>query len=83
MDEGYLDAASREFQVVVTLEDGVLEGGWGEKVARYLGPSSVRVCCYGVHKGFPDRFAAEELLARNGVTVDGIVADVRSALAGM
>lgn len=83
LDEGYLDAASREFQVVVTLEDGVLEGGWGEKVARYLGPSSVRVCCYGVHKGFPDRFAAEELLARNGVTVDGIVADVRSALAGM
>ena len=80
LDEAYLDAVAHSHRVVVTLEDGVLEGGWGEKVARYLGPHIVRVLCYGVHKGFPDRFDPDELLAANGVTVEGIVADVRSAL---
>lgn len=80
LDERALDSLATSHRVLVTLEDGVLEGGWGEKIARYLGPSAVRVLCYGVHKGFPDRFDAEELLAQNGTTVEAIVADIRSAL---
>lgn len=78
-DEGALDALASTHRVIVTLEDGVLEGGWGEKIARYLGTRDVRVLCYGVHKGFPDRFDAAELLAQEGVTVEAIVADVQAA----
>ena len=80
LDEAALDDLARSHRVVVTLEDGVLEGGWGEKVARYLGPTSVRVLCYGVRKGFPDRFDADELLAENGMTLEAITADIRAAL---
>lgn len=80
LDEAALDDLARSHRVVVTLEDGVLEGGWGEKVARYLGPTSVRVLCYGVRKGFPDRFDADELLAENGMTLEAITADIRVAL---
>lgn len=83
LDTAYLDAVAGKTRVLVTLEDGVLEGGWGEKVARYLGSSSTRVLCYGVGKGFPDRFDADELLAENGMTVEGVVADVRKALCGL
>ncbi len=80
LDEATLDDLARSHRVIVTLEDGVLEGGWGEKVARYLGPTRVRVLCYGVRKGFPDRFDADELLAENGMTLETITADIRVAL---
>lgn len=80
LDESALDDFATSHRVLVTLEDGVLEGGWGEKVARYLGGSDVRVLCYGIRKGFPDRFDAEELLARNGVTVEAMVADILALL---
>lgn len=79
LDEAALNELVAAHTVVVTLEDGVLEGGWGEKVARYLGGREVRVLCYGVHKAFPDRYDAQELLAANGVTLDAIVADVQAA----
>lgn len=79
LDEAALDGLVRTHRVIVTLEDGVLEGGWGEKVARYLGPTSARVLCYGVRKGFPDRFDADELLAENGMSLEAITADIRVA----
>ena len=78
LDEAALDALCASHRVVVTLEDGVLEGGWGEKVARYLGARNVRVLCYGIRKGFPDRFDAETLLAEQGVTVEAILADIEA-----
>lgn len=80
LDEDTLNEIAAAHTVVVTLEDGVLEGGWGEKVARYLGGTDSRVLCYGVSKGFPDRYDVDELLAENGVTVEGVVADVRCLL---
>ena len=76
LDEGFLDGLAAGHNLVVTLEDGVLEGGWGEKVARYLGPTGLRVRCYGIRKGFPDRYDAGELLAENGITVEGIARDI-------
>ena len=79
-DDALLGRLAADHRVVVTLEDGVIEGGWGEKIARKLGPTGVRVLCYGIHKGFPDRFRPEDLLSRNGLTVNGIVADVLRAL---
>lgn len=81
LDEAFLSDARGRYRALVTLEDGVLEGGWGEKVARFLAGSDLRVRCYGIRKGFPDRFKPEELLAENGITVEGIVADIGGLLA--
>lgn len=83
LDEPALIEIARAHRVVVTLEDGVLEGGWGEKISRFLGPFPVRVLCYGVRKGFPDRFDVDELLAENGITVEGIAGDIREVLSQM
>ena len=81
LDTAFLDALPAQHRCAITLEDGVLEGGWGEKVARYLGPHGLAVRCYGIHKGFPDRMAAPELLAANGITVPDIVEDIIASLA--
>lgn len=83
LDKPFLTGLVHAHRLVVTLEDGVLEGGWGEKVARYLGPLGVRVRCHGVHIGFPDRYDPAELLARNGMTVDAMAKDALELLSGI
>ena len=80
LDEDYLRDLATSHRVIITLEDGVLEGGWGEGVARFLGPSGVRTRCYGIAKGFPDRLPASELLERNGITVDAVADDIMAML---
>lgn len=80
LDEPFLRALPERHHTIITLEDGVLEGGWGEKVARFLGASGVRTRCYGIPKGFPDRFDPQELLAGCGITVEGIANDTLKLL---
>ena len=65
---------------VFPLEDGVVEGGWGQRVASFYGPSAMRVKNYGIAKEFHDRYDAAELLQENGVSVEQIVADVKALL---
>lgn len=66
VDEQMLDALKADHRIVVTLEDGVLDGGFGEKIARYYGDSDMRVLNYGVRKEFADRYAVGELLEKIG-----------------
>lgn len=73
LDEELLNSLPGNHQLVVTLEDGVLEGGYGQMVASYLGDSGLKVQNYGVSKEFYDRYNADELLAENGITVENIV----------
>lgn len=80
LDTGALDGLSRTHRAVVTLEDGVLAGGWGEKVARYLAPADLRIRCYGYPKAFPDRVKPLDLLRSCGITVEGIVRDALELL---
>ena len=72
LDEDFLRTLPKRHRVVITLEDGVLEGGWGEKVARSLATTSMRTRCYGIPRNFYDRFDPQELLASCGITVEGI-----------
>ena len=81
LDEVLLDSLEAEHQVVVTLEDGVLEGGYGQMVASYLGNTKLKVQNYGVEKAFHDRYNAPELLVENGITVDNIVNNILKNLA--
>ena len=80
LDEELLEELKSNHSVVFTLEDGVVEGGWGQRVASFYGPSDMRVKNYGIAKEFHDRYDATELLRENGVSVDQIVADVKVLL---
>lgn len=80
LDGDFLRTLPERHRVVITLEDGVLEGGWGEKVARHLAPTSVRTRCYGIPRNFYDRFDPRELLASCGITVEGIANDALKLL---
>ena len=75
LDRELLDSLAAEHRVVVTLEDGILDGGWGERVACYLACTPVRTSTFGIAKGFPDRYDPNELLAQNGMTVENMAAE--------
>lgn len=75
LDREFLGSLAAEHRVVVTLEDGVLDGGWGERVACYLACTPLRTRTFGIAKGFPDRYDPNELLAQNGMTVENMAAE--------
>lgn len=81
LDTELLDNLARDHRLAVTLEDGVLDGGFGEKVARYYGASDVKVLCRGIKKEFLDRYKASELLADCRMTPELIAADIMRHLA--
>ena len=61
---------------MITLEDGFLEGGFGEKIARFYGNSDMKVLNYGVKKELLDRYDVKKLLKKNRLTVEQIVEDL-------
>ena len=65
---------------MITLEDGVLDGGFGEKIARYYGATDMKVLNYGAKKEFVDRYDIQELLRANHLTDEQIVEDVLSLI---
>ena len=82
LDESLLDSLVSDHRLVVTLEDGALEGGYGEKVARHYGPTSVKTLCFGARKEFVDRYAPADFFAANHLTVPQIVEDILQSLGG-
>lgn len=72
LDEKLLNELKEEHRLVITLEDGVLDGGFGQKIAAYYGDSDMRVRCYGLKKEFYDRYNPEELLASLGIKPESI-----------
>ena len=80
LDEKALDELKANHNLVITLEDGVLDGGYGEKVARYYGNSGMKVLNFGAKKEFTDRTPMDELNKRYHLTPELIVKDVEEAL---
>ncbi|MDD6461030.1 MAG: 1-deoxy-D-xylulose-5-phosphate synthase [Bifidobacteriaceae bacterium] len=80
IDSQLLASLQRDHQVVVTLEDGILSGGFGQKVAAFYGNAPMRVLTYGFAKEFIDRFDPAEVMRRNGLEPVAIVRDVARAL---
>ena len=80
LDREFLDGLAAKHRAVVTIEDGILDGGWGEKVARYLACTPLRTRTFGIAKSFPDRYDPRELLEQNGMTVQNIAAEAVSML---
>jgi len=76
VDEKLLTELANNHQLVVTLEDGITDGGYGQTIASFLGNTDVKVQNYGLDKAFHDRYVASELLAENGITVENIVKNI-------
>ena len=76
LDEGLLEKLKADHDTVVTLEDGILNGGFGEKIARFYGSSDMKVYNYGLKKEFLDRYDVNEVLKENHLTAEQIVNDI-------
>lgn len=79
LDTQMLQSLQKDHQFVVTLEDGELDGGFGEKVARFYGTSSVKVLNYGAFKEFTDKVPQVQLYAKYHLTAELIVQDLVNA----
>ena len=75
-DDKLLEQLKENHDVVITVEDGILDGGCGEKIARFYGNSDVKVLNYGLKKEFIDRYNAEEIVKANRLTPEQIAEDV-------
>ena len=76
IDENVLDELQSNHSLVATLEDGIVNGGFGEKIASFYGTSAMKVLNFGAQKEFTDRTPLNEIYQRNHLTVEQIVADI-------
>lgn len=80
LDEKLLRELTADHDVVVTLEDGQLNGGFGEKIARFYGADAVKVLNFGLKKEFLDRYDLEQVLRDNHLTPEQLAHDIRNVL---
>lgn len=78
LDMEMLEELKKDHSKVITLEDGILYGGFGEKIARFYGSSDMRVYNYGLKKEFLDRYDVEDVLRDNHLTPAQIYSDIRN-----
>ena len=76
IDQEMLEDLKKDHDIVITLEDGILDGGFGEKISRFYGDSEMKVLNYGLKKEFLDRYDAAEVLKDNRLTKEQIAEDV-------
>lgn len=77
-----LNAVIERCRVVITLEDGSLDGGFGQRIAALLGPSGVRVITLGAKKGFPDMIPTAKLHEMYGLLPEQIADTAERTLEG-
>ena len=76
IDAELLEELKKDHDVVITLEDGILDGGFGEKIARFYGDSDMKVLNFGLKKEFLDRYDVAEVLKENHLTKEQTVEDI-------
>lgn len=76
VDEELLTSLLENHDTVVTLEDGVVNGGFGEKIASFFGPTSMKVFNYGAQKEFTDAVPLDQLYKKYHLTPEQIVEDI-------
>ena len=83
LDKVLLERLKEKHSLILTLEDGILDGGFGQKIAAYYGmDTQVRVRNYGLSKEFHDRYSASELAREYHLTAEQIAADTLFARKG-
>lgn len=81
IDKELMEELKKNHKIIITLEDGELDGGFGEKIARYFGNSEMKVLNYGSFKEFPDRVALSELYTKYRLKEELILEDIEKCLA--
>ena len=76
IDEKELLELQKNHKIVVTLEDGILDGGYGEKISRFYGKTNMKVLNFGLSKKFIDRYDVQEVLKENRLTPEQIIKDI-------
>ncbi len=77
LDDELLNSLKSNHELVITLEDGELMGGYGQNIASFYGTEKMQVKNYGISKAFHTDFDAEELLKENGMSVDNIFNEIK------
>ena len=80
IDTDMLSELKENHKIVITLEDGILDGGFGEKIASFYGSSNIKTLNYGLRKEFIDSYDLNEELKRNRLTPEQIVDDIKEML---
>lgn len=80
LDTDLLEEIGHNHSLVVTLEDGIVDGGFGHKIAAFYSASNVKVKNYGLEKKFYDRYNPAELLKELGMTNEAMVNDIKELL---
>ena len=81
IDSELLNELNADHNVIITLDDGILDGGLGEKISRFYGTSDMKVLNYGLKKEFIDRYNVEDILRKNRLTVEQMIEDVMKVMA--
>ena len=77
VDEELLESLKKDHDLVITLEDGILDGGFGEKISRFDGASDMKTRNYGIKKEFLDRYDVDTVMKDNHLTPEQIVEDIK------
>lgn len=80
IDKELLEKLKEKHSIVITLEDGQVEGGFGEKITRFYGNSGMKVLNFGGEKEFTDRVSLDELYQRYHLTKELITKDIEAIL---
>ena len=80
LDKEMLEELTENHQVVITLEDGIINGGFGEKIASFYGNKDMKVLNFGAYKEFTNRVPLAELYERYHLTEELIVNDIKAVL---
>lgn len=80
LDCELLESLKNNHEVIITLEDGVLNGGFGEKISRFYGSSNIKVLNFGLKKQFLDRYNVDDILKENHLTTPQVVNDILNIL---
>lgn len=79
LDEELLNDLTNNHRLIITLEDGELEGGYGHRISSFYGMTEMKVKNYGISKAFHTDFNADELLAQHGISVDQLVTYMKNS----
>jgi 1-deoxy-D-xylulose-5-phosphate synthase len=80
IDEELLSGLMKDHQIVITLEDGILDGGWGQKIAGFYGTTVMKVLNYGLKKDFLDRYNVDKVMTKSRLKSNLIVSDIKELL---
>lgn len=80
IDETLLKSLESDHSVVVTLEDGSLEGGFGQRIAAFYGPSNMKVLNFGLAKRFENRYRSADIESKNGLLSEQIADSIKKSL---